>query len=420
MDAYQNYLNEIINSTYDEIKPLIDKLYEVGRCPSCNGHFLDNHCKYCGYEVPALKNIIDSIEYKLDRFTDRISNLPIKRMPINKLFNLLYTFKEIELTKIKDLFEKYQYDTLMIDKLKEVILKISNNEELTEEDIIVVENQIVKNNINLNLEPLFCYFMHEAILRKPKISYVCFKHLIKNYAELKMKPYYRNPSCIIQSTSDMTIKQKERQTVGQASYNKIWLSEEEVKAMYYEGGTALLNSMFHEIAHTMQYKQAFCGFNLNIYIIKEIKEHILTQMLEGYYEENYDYISYELEAEYYGITNAIQFLKDNGFVVDTKRHEKELKELETRMSEEKRYYKGVETSVDILFDEIIYKRPELLDKHPQLKYLYIIEGSRVYQKSEEDLIDDYNMYIDNPTTSQDDKEFYKKFYGYFLGIGGRK
>lgn len=420
MDAYQDYLNEIINSTYDEIKPLIDKLGEVGRCPGCNGHYLDTHCKYCGYENEELKNIVDSIEFKLNRFIDRISNLPTKTIPINKLFNLLYTLKGIELTSIKNLLSQYEYDKLMIDGYQKSLRKMAKSEELTDSELETIEIQIIKNDPALNLEPLFCYFIHEAIVRRPKISYECFEVLIKNYAELKMKAYYAKPKCIIKSSADMSIKQKERQTVGQASYDKIWLSEEEVKAMYYEGSTALLNSMFHEIAHTMQYKQAFSGFNLNVYIIKEIKEHILTQMLEGYYEENYDYISYELEAEFYGITNAIEFLNANGFRVDTERHEKELNDLKIRMFEEKRYYNGEETSVDILFEEVIREHPELLDRHPQLKYLYKVFETKVYPKTEEELIDDYNMFVDDISSTPEDKEFYKKFYGYFLGTGGRK
>lgn len=420
MDAYQDYLNEIINSTYDEIKPLIDKLSEVGRCPGCNGHYVDAYCKYCGYEKVELKIIIDSIEYKLNRFKDKVSNLPIREMPINKLFNLLYTLKGIEISSIKQLLSEYEYDKVMLETYKSSLLKMTNNEPLEELELQSIEIQILKNDSNLNLEPVFSYFIHEAIMRRPKISFETFEILIQNFVENKMKTYYPNPKCIIQTSNDMSIKQKERQTVGQASYNKVWLSLEEVKAMYYEGSTALLNSMYHELAHTMQYKQAFAGFNLNVYIIKEIKEHILTQLLEGYYEENYDYISYELEAEYYGLLNAMLYLKEIGFTVDTKRHDKDLELLKTRMNEEKRYYNGEESTVDVLFEEIIYRHPELLDRHPQLKYLYKVEGTKVYPKSEEELIDDYNMHMDEPGISLDDKEFYKKFYGYFLGTGGRK
>jgi len=162
---------------------------------------------------------------------------------------------------------------------------------------------------------------------------------------------------------------------------------------------------------------ALYGSHINAFILNEIRDYILANELDSYYEENYDNVLFELEANFYEIDATMKFLESLGFKIDKTRYIKEMGLIKAKMENNTRYVNGEETTLDNLFEKFIVDKPEFLEKHTQLTYIYKILDNKVYPKTEEELLNDYNTIVDNPNCSADDKEFYKTFYYHFISYG---
>ena len=417
MESYQKYIDTIINNTYKEINPLIKGIIDNGKCKNCNGSFLDAICSKCGNKNNSLVDFIDLLEKHLKRFEEVLNNLPEKNFKINKLFNLLYSISSIKISCVEKFLAKYNYIETVLETSKIAIEKLEKKEKLKKEELEVLEMIIKKEDLDFNYERLHELLIKNAILKMQNVSYECFLLVIKNFVIDKMKVYYKKPECIITKFTEYHEEDYERITMALSKNHIMWLNEELVKKMYYEGQNALINSIFHELTHSMQYKERFNGKLLNSFIIDEIKEFILANKLDNYYEENYRVINFELEARYFGILNAIEFFEKLGFSIDKKRHNMELEDIATIVMDKKRRYRGKKTTLDKEFDKYILKHPEILKKHTQLKYLYKVENKEVLPKSIEDLENDYKDLMDDYTISELDKQFYKDFYRQYLVIG---
>ena len=303
----------------------------------------------------------------------------------------------------------------LANKLNFIYKKIKVKEELTEEELAIVEGLIPTNDSSL--QPLYEYFICNAILKKKNVSYKSFRLLIQNYVQLLMSEYIKNPTCLILD-DDL-----DEEIIGCLSNEQINIAEQLVRRLYYEGSCALISLINHEITHVWTFARISINDNSEAFIIKEIEDLILSQSIPGYYKTNYKNISFELEANYYEIIYTIKWLESKGFAIQSEFKAKELERAQQILCQTldtKRFINGEETTLDKIFDEYIENKPELLDSFPQLQFLYKQwEDGKVYAKTQEELIDDYNDLMDNWTLNAEEKEKYKKLYSYLINYRER-
>jgi len=303
--------------------------------------------------------IIDEVKGILDR-------LQIETVPINAFFNELFLLRNSGIWEVEELLTKYDYKNVMKNSYIGVQNKINANERLTDEDKLCIEFFI--NSHMLIDENVIEYFLKQALIRDNELSYDTFDVLLTTYAKMRMKKFVSKPVCKILSESSMQGKK------GYSIENKMFLSRENFQKLYYMGVYALIKDMFHELCHIKQYREVKIEQKKDPFTLLKIKEEILAHYLEDYYVENFEKISYEVEAELFAITEllklfakfGIHFEKDKNPYIDI------INRLVTSSTDDLRKTKDGCQSVNEIFDCFIMYHPELLETYPQLLEEYEI------------------------------------------------
>ena len=414
MTEYRKYLDEIINNSYNEIVPIISKIRNIKRCSGCNGSYVNSNCKYCGTKNEELEVLLNSLESMLKRFCDKLSNLPIEKMYINKLFNLLYSINNVEISSVKELLQNYNYPTLYSGFLEQTLdkLKIFDTE-LSPLEISTLETIIYRNDNSIDMRIIQDFFIHNALFKEQNISYDCFRELIRQFTELYMKRYYSRPKCIVKEQIN-----KDRDLSGGSNYDLIYLKNDDIKKLYKDGNYLILFTIFHELTHAIQFSQIFGNANniITPFMIDELKEHVLSNETDWYHDENYDVLSYEYEADYYGLYLMDQYLARLSYNINHKLTQKKMDEIIIQMQNKNRTRNGEPTTIEMEFEKVIQNRPDLLKKYKKLNYLYKVVGDEVVAKTREDLIEDSQNILNNPNMSGVQKEMMTKFYEEIIGV----
>ncbi len=378
MDCYTKYLQVIIDKHYYELKPIIENIRKIGRCPNCGGIYLNSNCMYCCSINKELKQNINNLEIIIKRLLYCLSNLPLKKVSINKLFNLLYSLKDDKISCINYILEKYNYINTYNRFIKHILsrLPILNNQ-LTDLEINSLETLIFRNEDNESLNDVYNFFIYNALLEMQNVSYECFVKVIKQFTENLMKSYYPNPKCIIKSSFDFEV-------AGSSFLDTIKILEKDIKELYYNGNPSIIFTIFHELIHSKQWKEIFETRNYisNPYAIKELKDFLLVSASDNYKNENYCYLSYEHEANYIGLQMYKEYLEKLGFKINEENYNEELNKLRIKIDDNKRYINGEERTLDEIFNYFIMYRAYILDKYPQIRYLYKVKNGLVVPKSE--------------------------------------
>ena len=310
MNIRFNYLNE---SYYQKLEKIIKKIRNY-TCPNCGGKYENETCVFCYATNNDLKNDIEILNQILINITNDIEILNINNIPINTLFNLLNSIP-FEITSIKNFLNKYHYQENFDEFTNEILTKINSNDTLTALEINCLETLIYQNN-NDKTNNLYNYFINNCARGKINVSFECYKLLIKQFVEKLLKAFYKNPKCII------TDEQKEHNGLivsGKSKNHKVWINSLEIEEMYKTGNYNLINTIFHELTHGIQYKNIFNGNQtIDPLVILEIKDSILSENLPNYYKENYNNISFEIEAQYYGLLLSTRYLGTNKSPVKAK------------------------------------------------------------------------------------------------------
>ena len=415
MKDYQKYLNQIINNYYSKLEPIIKKIRNC-RCQNCGGEFIDSNCIYCNSKNSELEQDINKINTLLNSFDQQISNLPIKEIYINKLFNLLYSIPNVEITCINNFLTKYNYQKDFYEFSKQTLSKLNQFDiHFDDLEINCLETLIYRNDKNFDLNFIYNYFINRCSRGKQNVSLESYKTIIKQFTEEILKPYYRNSECIL-TNYDKHIKDgKELIQCSGNNAHKIWISISDIENMYYNQNNDIIETIFHEVTHGIQYKNIFYGTqDIDPLVLLEIQDHILSKYLKNYYEDNYKYISFEIEAELYGTILASNFLNidinNNHKMID------KITKLKEKLLLKKRSINGKESDINNIFNEFIYDHLELLKKHPQLTYLYKINQGKVVQLSQEEMFNNYQQMIDNKNLTEEKRKKYEQFYSQYINL----
>ena len=161
-----------------------------------------------------------------------------------------------------------------------------------------------------------------------------------------------------------------------------------------------LNTVFHECHHAVQFKDFESGsvFSYNEYLMQ--KDLILSEFNSKYYSSNYWNVFCEIDAREVGARKTVAYCRELNLVPSTieksnpkfasdllKMQNDSKSESMHYNSAEKKIHEGSYLNLNLIFDPIIQRHPELLKEHPILNLEYREDGSR---KSLSEILDNYH------------------------------
>ena len=401
-------MDEIINKYYNQIKPIIKKIREY-KCPNCSGNFNNSECNFCGSVDYNLEKELEKLKLLLDDFSKETITLNHHNIKINKLFNLLYTLNDSQ-DIINNFLDKYKYKQLFNEFSKETITKLDKTDIIfTDLELNTIETIIYQNNNQFNSSYIYKYFINRCINKQQNVNLECFQEIIKQLTEITLKPFYRNSQCILKEY-EINKYGKHFVMYGSNRAHKIYLNINAIENMYYNQDSNMLITIFHESMHGIQHKNIFYDKqDIDPLVLLEIKDIILSKVIPNYYNENYNNISFEIEAEYFGQVLASNYINQN--LIDN-----DIQYKYNNILNQQRTINGITTDIDTLFNNYIVDHPELLKKHYQLQYLYKIENNKVIPLTEEELYNQYEKIISNPNINEEQKKKYKLVFSQYINI----
>lgn len=408
-------INEINDIFYAETKPFIENILENKVCPNCSGSRFDGYeCIYCGIENIYVKNFLEKIEDTLNKYENETKDLVLSSQ-WNKFFNLLFSVSNLNISIIDDFLDKYDYKNYALKNYDKILDKIYCNKELLETEIDFLDLMIWMNCESVDYGILYAYFFRQTIMKKINISYKSFKHMLKIYVEdVFLNIYNSKISCEIVPHFESCINDLDKYVVGSATHFSLYLGEEIISALYYNGDVELFHVIGHEMFHLYQLR--FC-FNTGNIIgfggITCLKDYILAAN-NKYYKDNYDNVIFELEAEIKGKEFQKNILLTLGFELNPDKYQSDREELFARMKDKRRIVNGEETTVDVEFEKFIYNHPEIFLRFPKLARLYKIEGNNVILKSNDELNNDLKEILENPEIHEEYKKQIQLFYDEYI------
>lgn len=399
----------IFEKYYNELKPIVHNINQC-ICKFCGGTFKNCCCDYCEQKDNDLEIDITKLELLLENFIKEAKDLNKSNIRMNKFFNLLYILND-KVDCVNNFLNKYNYQSYFEEYAQELIPRLNNN--LSELDINTLETIIYQKNNQYNLNNIYKTCINKCINKEKNIDLNCFQEVIKQLTEQTLKPFYRNSTCILKKYEKIENNGKHFIISGENGGNKIYLNIDEINDMYYNQNLIILITLFHEATHGLQHKNIFYdNKNIDPLTILEIKDHILSKHLPNYYQENYNNITSEIEADFYGYQLASQYIDIN--IMD-----QEIINKYNNILNQKRTINGQEQDIDTIFNIFIKDHPELLKKHPQLEYIYKIDNNQVIPLNEEELYLKYQSLTTSENITDEQIAKYNLLYSQYIDINKR-
>lgn len=392
-------------------------------CPYCGGKYHNGKCMYCLKPNDKLSKAIENLEQIIMQYSKLMQQYKLPVTTFNSFLNALYSLGQIDIDIVNEFLNKYDYFTkvdLFYEHIKE---RIKEGGIIYEDEIPVIE-AIIKRNDGLyqkdvNNNVIGDYFISHIFYNHldssnvvPMLSYDAFRSLIIGVVEnITKKNYgYHEARCLIIPSKEFGKYEDDEVVVGDNEGNITRLNEDLVKAMYERGNSELINTIYHELRHAYHYKQIFSGKEISYMGMLATMDKILKELIPGYYQENYERISYEKDAQICGIIAEINVLASYG-LTPLKKDEmiKKINDLHLNIGSLKRYVNGEEFVIEELFNICIKDKPIYLKRYPQLQYLYKEEEGIIVPKASEELKTDYENLCENGEISVSLKEMYEYY-----------
>ena len=256
-------------------------------------------------------------------------------------------------------------------------------------------------------------------IEMPMIKYETYINLIKYFVEQQMRIFSKNPICEFVSFEELNpISSEEDSSVilGVADEEIIKLVEDDVKNLYIYGSNRIFNTIFHEFRHVIQFSRIITGEELSYLGLLETMDFIINETIPGYYKENYNLISYELDASFYGLTHQLNLIHSyNISVKDEYKIIQIIEEIKKKMYELDRYVDGKRDNLENIFLKCMGNDIDTFNKYPQLSIVFKIENGFVVKKSKEELINESDRFLHSDIISKKKKNGLKSIYDAYLG-----
>lgn len=290
-----------------------------------------DECKKCGYKSPIISECIDKLLPMLDQ-----------NVSSEELLSL-YTLKPLGYDKINMLLSLSGVEEYLINKESKILSQTKY--ELSDEKIMLyfIENNFPNKNEMINR------LIREMLLDNLNID-----------IEEKLSLFKFFTKYIMSENSQGNIR------------NNVIIDENEVRELF-------LQKRYLNLIEFIFYKCIYAYLNSTLYsdkispfLLRKIKEEIISDNLPGYYEENH-YIQFiETEARYNANILLQEYISALGFKIsDILKlcYEEKRKNDFKLLNSEYRLYKGKRVSIDDLFLETISKSDDIasiFEKYPLL------------------------------------------------------
>lgn len=337
-------------------------------CTNCHGgHFNENGiCQKCGLEDKHVVNFINKLKIALEN---------VHTEKINDIDNSIYVIREHPFAQ--EYLNKKNYTNLLKEKEEELHNKINSKINLSNDDfraLFFLANDFESNYKEEFLEYLILFHNKDIFTEEE------FEKTLESYVSNITSGYTNNSILSIQDTVD----ENSTGVIGlckflgdkNENYSIISLRRKEFDDLYNKRNYNALDTIFHETTHTKQFSKAINGENDDETMLI-IKDLILSKYIDGYYDENYEMISYENDAIYKSCLNFYYLILKydiKGFENLDKLMEN-ISKLKFLASSKKRTVNGNSyENIDDIFNDFALNNPTLLDESmknfPQLKEFY--------------------------------------------------
>lgn len=221
---------------------------------------------------------------------------------------------------------------------------------------------------------LKCESLNKILNGDKSVNYFKFKNdilvFIKDYMKDINKNFFLYLPDVTYMNSDVEF--------GYSYGNRAIGINENVLKNIYKGNRLYLLHIFHEIAH-IKFVTLIHENKTNPMLIDIIKEYLLYEMYDEYYDYNYKYESSEVQADLEAINMLIDYFNDN-YIVFKRCELYKLKTniyiLNKKLKNKKRKYfnrknkKYEIKDFNVLFDEVVENNSKWLNWYPQLELEY--------------------------------------------------
>lgn len=293
-----------------------------------------------------------------------MEKMNVSVLPVNSFCNQLKLLKPYGIPEVEEFLDLCKYEDTFNNSVNDAINSIEQDESINEESKLLIEYLLNYHMIPKESQTIvYEYYIRRALLKQKLLSYETFENVIVDWTKLQMGEYVESPECQIVSEEEIDAK------LGYAFQNTIYLNKNDVQEMFNTGFFRLLKTIFHEMVHVMQYKLVKIDGNSSPLLIKEIEDEILAHLIPEYYEDNYERLSYEAEAEFIGIYYLLKLFAKFGiqFQKGINPYIKTLQNLEKIINNDTRIIENEEITLSELFEYKITNFPEYLELYPQLK-----------------------------------------------------
>ena len=348
----------------------------------------------------------------LDYYADVVDNYLNNKVDehLDEILSSLYNYQYLENQKINNVIKKHQ--NLYQQNFNVLYDKLINKQEITQVEsfkLRFLEEYLRANPLGNNemITKLFNLYTINILENKNKeyISIDNYRNIIELYIE-QFKHLYNLDSVILSFTNDnQYIYGSHISRRKYMVFEYIEINENLINDFYNNQSTKLFETLIHEIEHLHQ----FCNIEKGMVshdIINMIKDKILSDELDGYYENNYQNISYEVDARVVGRKGMIDYFKALGYKLN-------IQELEEKQNLNRIHNNKID-NLNNIFNVYIIDHPELVKKYPQLLLEYEIKNNKVIRKSFQQMINDFEIIKKNNQMNENDKQVYFDYYKQLL------
>lgn len=357
------------NVSYLDIDKIIEltlALTEEGVCPNCNSDYSNGYCEGCHAKIEfknkdaidKLKTII--IDYNGDY--DINNNIYVLRIlhEFNSYFGLNFIEEFLDKFKFKDFIEQ------ILLTLKN---KINSGENLNLEEIATLGNYYClfpkdKRDIFIN------YVIMNSGRNNINFPYQLVEDIIVDFTKKLMTCYISGPLCIV--VENLKNARGDRVN-GLTSEKVICLDKKEIEQLQ-QGIYNVIYTIFHEITHLKQLSNMRDVNNITYQMLKITKELILKEVFLDYSHDNYDIVSYEVEARISEMITTNRYFNTFGFKMTNEDDLKnEIIKEQAKQNNNDRIIEGKVVDLYDYFDNFISDKPYLLEEYPQLQIEYLFD-----------------------------------------------
>lgn len=375
----------------EQVIEICKKLRNIDKCCLCGGSYRNGICIYCGRENQE----IGYLSFSLEKFINKLPIDVFLNSGLNNILTVLYSIRKMDIPIVDKIMLTTNYPNTVIKNFSSIDFQkvVNGSIDLTNEQYFLLQTLLFSGELNQKFELDITNILIRANLEKNSnynpAEYDKEKLYLK-LAELTTTNIIGLKTVNTNLIND-EYEDERKDTVGTVLFNEINLSK---KAILNEEKEIFV-TIFHECVHLKQYKENNIDRILSYKNLIEIMDSELSDLIPGYYDTNYENISYEKEAHLYQYREAIEYLKQIGVEVPNDFYQKQLyftNNCQDLMINLDRNYSGIVSTLPEIFEKEIINYPKVIREYPQLQFLYKVEEEQVLPKTLQELENDYQNY----------------------------